>query len=75
VPLGIVYGTDAKSEPAVRIVGTFPAESHPQILHPVALLASSKSKHEARRFLDFLLSPEAAPAFEAQGFTIQGKVG
>ena len=75
VPLGIVYGTDAKSEPAVRVVGTFPAESHPQILYPVALLASSKSKHEARRFLDFLLSPEAAPAFEAQGFTIQGKVG
>jgi molybdate transport system substrate-binding protein len=72
-PLGIVYGTDAKSEPAVRVVGIFPADSHPKILYPVALTASGKP--EARKFLDFLLSPEAAPAFEAQGFSIQGKVG
>lgn len=72
-PLGIVYGTDAKSEPAVRVVGTFPADSHPKILYPVALLAAAKP--EARQFLDFLLSPEAAPAFEAQGFSMQGKVG
>jgi molybdate transport system substrate-binding protein len=72
-PLGIVYGTDAKSEPKVRVVGIFPADSHPKILYPVALLAAAKP--EARRFLDFLLSPEAACAFEGQGFTIQGKVG
>jgi molybdate transport system substrate-binding protein len=71
--LGIVYGTDAKSEPAVRAVGLFPEESHPKILYPVALTASAKP--EARKFLDFLLSSEAAPAFEAQGFSIQGKVG
>jgi molybdate transport system substrate-binding protein len=72
-PLGIVYGTDARSEPAVRVVGIFPADSHPKILYPVALLASAKP--EARNFLDFLLSSEAAPAFEAHGFSIQGKVG
>jgi molybdate transport system substrate-binding protein len=72
-PLGIVYGTDAKSEPAVRVVGVFPADSHPKILYPVALTASAKP--EARAFLEFLLSSEAAPAFEAQGFAIQGKVG
>ena len=71
--LGIVYGTDAKSEPAVRTVGVFPEDSHPKILYPVALTASSKP--EARKFLDFLLSSEAAPAFETQGFSIQGKVG
>ena len=72
-PLGIVYGTDAKSELAVRVVGIFPADSHPKILYPVALLASAKP--DARKFLDFLLSSEAASAFEAQGFSIQGKVG
>ncbi len=72
-PLGIVYGTDARSEPAVRVVGVFPAESHPKILYPVALVAPAKP--EARKFLEFLLSSEAAPAFEAQGFTVQGKVG
>ena len=68
-PLGIVYGTDAKAEPAVRVVGTFPEESHPKIEYPVALLANAKP--EARKFLDFLVSPEAAPKFEAQGFSIQ----
>jgi molybdate transport system substrate-binding protein len=67
-PLGIVYGTDAKSEPAVKVVGTFPERSHPKIEYPVALLASAKP--EARKFLDFLVSPEARPSFEAQGFII-----
>jgi molybdate transport system substrate-binding protein len=67
-PLGIVYGTDAKSEPAVKVIGTFPEDSHPKIEYPVALLASAKP--EARKFLDFLVSPEARPAFEAQGFTV-----
>jgi len=71
--LGIVYGTDAKSEFQVRMVGVFPEDSHPKILYPVALTASADS--EARKFLNFLLSAEAAPAFEAQGFSIQGKVG
>jgi len=70
-PLGIVYGTDAKSEPAVKVVGMFPEDSHPKVLYPVALTASAKP--EARKFLEFLLSSEAAPSFEAQGFSIQGK--
>jgi molybdate transport system substrate-binding protein len=68
-PLGIVYGTDARAEPAVRVVGTFPAESHPEILYPVALLADAKP--DAHGFLEFLLSPEAAPAFETQGFSVK----
>jgi molybdate transport system substrate-binding protein len=72
-PLGIVYGTDAKAEPAVRVVGTFPEESHPKIEYPVALLA--KAKPEARKFLDFIVSPEAASTFEAQGFSILGGKG
>jgi molybdate transport system substrate-binding protein len=69
-PLGIVYGTDAKAEPAVKVVGIFPEESHPKILYPVALLASAKP--EARKYLDFLESPEARQAFDAQGFTVLG---
>ena len=39
----------------------------------MALTASAKP--EARKFLDFLLSSEAAAAFEAQGFSIQAKSG
>ena len=72
-PLGIVYGTDARSEPAVKVIGTFPDDSHPKILYPIALSASAKP--EARKFLEFLMSSEVAPSFEAQGFSIEGKVG
>ena len=38
VPLGIVYRTDAAAEPAVAIVGAFPAGSHPPIEYPLARL-------------------------------------
>jgi len=72
-PLGIVYSTDARPEPAVKVIGTFPDDSHPKILYPIALTASAKP--EARKFLEFLMSSEVAPSFEAQGFSIEGKVG
>ena len=48
-PLGIVYGTDAKAEPPVGVVGTFPEESHPKIEYPVALLINAKP--QGRTFL------------------------
>ena len=41
--LGIVYSTDAKVEPGVKIVGTFPADSHPPIIYPVAATATAKA--------------------------------
>jgi molybdate transport system substrate-binding protein len=67
-PLGIVYATDAKADPGVKIVDTFPADSHPPILYPVALTATAKP--EAQAFLDYLTSPAAKPLFEAQGFRV-----
>lgn len=69
VPAGIVYATDAVAEPSVTVIGTFPAESHPPIVYPVALTAASQNP-EARDFLEFLTSDAARPAFEDQGFTI-----
>ncbi|HEX2842327.1 molybdate ABC transporter substrate-binding protein [Hyphomicrobium sp.] len=68
-PLGIVYGSDAKSEPQVKIVDTFPADSHQPIVYPVAITSSSANA-EAKKFLEFLSSPEAVKAFEAEGFTV-----
>jgi molybdate transport system substrate-binding protein len=65
-PLGIVYTTDARAESGVKVLGTFPAESHPPILYPVALTASAKP--EARAVLDFIASQQAKPFFEEQGF-------
>ncbi|KGM30742.1 molybdate ABC transporter substrate-binding protein, partial [Inquilinus limosus] len=68
-PLGIVYQTDAAADAGVKIVGTFPADSHPPILYPVAVLAGS-TKPEARAFVDYLKSAAAKPLFEKQGFTV-----
>jgi molybdate transport system substrate-binding protein len=68
-PLGIVYRTDAAADPNVKIIGAFPADSHPPIIYPVALLASS-SNSDAAAFVAFLRSPAARPFFEKQGFTV-----
>ena len=67
-PLGIVYQTDANSEPKVRVVGAFPADSHPA--DPLS------GGHDRRRrktptreaFFDYLRSARAKPAYEKQGF-------
>ena len=67
-PLGIVYQTDANSEPKVKVVGAFPADSHPPVLYPVAMTASSQNP-DARAFFDYLRSDGAQPAYEKQGFT------
>ncbi|WP_439612286.1 molybdate ABC transporter substrate-binding protein [Reyranella sp.] len=68
-PLGIVYKTDAASDPSVRIVGAFPADSHPAIIYPMALLSTSTNP-DAQAFADYLKTPAARPFFEKQGFTV-----
>jgi molybdate transport system substrate-binding protein len=65
--LGIVYETDAKVEPGVKIVGAFPADSHPAIIYPVA--ATVTAKPEATAYLAFLRSAAAKAVFETYGFT------
>jgi len=64
--LGIVYSTDAKVDPGVKIVGTFPADSHPAIIYPVA--ATTTAKAEAADYLAFLRSSAAKAIFEKYGF-------
>jgi len=65
--LGIVYQTDAKVEPNVKMVGVFPKESHPEIIYPVALTVTAKP--EAAQYLAFLRSQAAKTVFERYGFT------
>ena len=64
--LGIVYSTDAKVEPGVKVVGTFPADSHPAIIYPVA--ATMTAKLETANYLAFLRSTAAKNIFEKYGF-------
>src|SRR5262249_7745717 len=65
--LGIVYETDAKVEPGVKIVGVFPDDSHAPIIYPVA--ATPTAKPETNDYLAFLRSGTAKAIFEKYGFT------
>jgi molybdate transport system substrate-binding protein len=67
-PLGVVYETDAKAEPGVKIVGVFPENSHPPILYPAAL--TKDAAPAARDFLAYLSSPTARAVFLKDGFSV-----
>jgi molybdate transport system substrate-binding protein len=67
VPLGIVYKTDALIDKGVRIVDTFPADSHPPITYPLALTVGAKVV--AAQFAAYLSKPAASAVFVKYGFT------
>ncbi len=69
-PLGLVYATDAAISSKVRVVGTFPDDSHPPIAYPVAAVAGGKVA-EAAHFLEFLRTPSARAVFEKYGFDVR----
>jgi len=65
-PLGIVYETDALVDKNVRMVDTFPADSHSPIIYPVALTNSAKP--DAAKFVAYLRGPAGDAAFAHYGF-------
>jgi predicted Zn-dependent peptidase len=76
-PVGIVYATDARAEPAVKVLSVFPADTHAPIVYPMALAARAPSSDasgplgsadSAARFAAFLRSPAAASLLSARGF-------
>jgi len=67
-PLGVVYRTDANAERGVMVAGVFPADSHPPIVYPVALLKAAKPG--AAQFLEFLSRPQSRAIFEKHGFAV-----
>ena len=67
-PLGLVYSTDAKVEPGVKVVGVFPDNSHDPIVYPVA--ATLNAKPETASYLAFLRSAAAKTVFESYGFAV-----
>jgi len=64
--LGIVYATDAKIEPRVKIIGTFAASSHRPIVYPIA--ATATARPEADAYLSYLHSAPARAVFDWYGF-------
>ena len=68
-PLGIVYQTDADADKGVKIVDTFPENTHPPIIYPIAVVASSTNPATVD-YLVYLKSPVARGIFEKNGFTV-----
>jgi molybdate transport system substrate-binding protein len=66
--IGIVYETDAKIEPKVKIVGVFPDGSYPPVIYPAAATAATTNPAVAR-YLDFLRTGAAKAIFEKYGFS------
>lgn len=69
-PLGIVYATDAAASDDVAVIGEFPADSHPSITYPVALLNGAADDAD-RAFYDALSGQAAAAIFARHGFTVK----
>ena len=70
VPVGQVYATDAAISDMVKIIGTFPEETHPPIVYPAAIIAG-QDVPEARAFMAFLKSLDAKNIFEKYGFSVK----
>jgi molybdate transport system substrate-binding protein len=66
-PLGIVYLTDAKQDPGVKIVGMFPPDSHLPIVYPFALVKGAGAA--ARAYFKFLTGNIAMAVFARYGFS------
>jgi len=64
---GIVYATDVRSEPAVRVAFEPAADEVPPITYPAAVITGPRQA-AAKRFLTFLCSREAVEIFQAAGF-------
>jgi len=66
VPLGIVYSTDALVDSKVRIVDTFPPNTHAPITYPAAAIKDGRG--ETIAFLNFLAGEQARDTWIKFGF-------
>ena len=66
---GVVYLTDAKVEPRVKVAFALPPASYPAIAYPAAVVKGAAHAQEAASFLTFCHGPEATAIFYAAGFT------
>ncbi len=66
---GVVYATDARAEPRVKVAFPFAAGTHPPIVYPMAVLKDAVHAREAASFLEACRSPEGRAVFQSGGFT------
>ncbi len=66
-PLGIVYASDAKVEPKVKVLDTFAASLHPPVVYPIAAL-TGKVNPASQALLNYLAGAEARTVWSRHGF-------
>ena len=72
VAAGIAYATDAAITDGVRLVAAFPADSHPPITYPMAIVAG-RDRPEVRKLYEFLMSKAVSAIFERHGFAVTSR--
>jgi molybdate transport system substrate-binding protein len=65
---GVVYATDARIDPKVKVAFGFPEASHPPIVYPAAVIRASSHAEDAGAFLAYCASGEGMAVFVAAGF-------
>lgn len=69
-PLGVVYGSDARADARVKVLATFPADTHPAIVYPIARIKASRHP-DAAGFIAWLQGDEASAIFHKHGFSLR----
>jgi molybdate transport system substrate-binding protein len=69
-PLGVVYSTDAAVTAKVRVVDTFPEDSHQPVTYPAALVAGQATE-AGGQFFKFLGSAQAQAVWQKYGFLLK----
>ena len=70
VDAGIVYATDAKVSPRVRVAAAAPAGTHGPIAYPIALVTPAAHEAQARAYAAYLLGPRGREVLARRGFTL-----
>lgn len=70
VPYGVVYATDAAIAKNVKVVAVFPADSHPPVEYPFALVKGQDTA-AAKDFFAYLVGPEAKEIYKKYGFVVK----
>jgi len=68
VDAGLVYRSDTMSMKSGKVAAVAPKGSHSPIVYPMALIKDGKNRAAAKRFMEFLKSPEAAKVFAHYNF-------
>jgi molybdate transport system substrate-binding protein len=73
--VAVVYATDAALEGRVRVLLEAEADDAPPIVYRAALIGGARRppRPVAEAFLSWLAGPQAAAAFEREGFVVLGR--